>query len=130
MGSNLVAVTYTAKNTVISPDFLVWKFWGKEQFPHTFGQFAVLVVVCLNVLEMIVLTHIVEISLLTLFEFLLGSHAACNNRWEIFKTIVHPFTYINIQQDKIAVGFFGILLSQILHLQILAKPSIYLKAYV
>ena len=24
----------TAKNTVISPDFLVWKFCGKAQFPH------------------------------------------------------------------------------------------------
>ena len=27
---------YTAKNTVISPDFLVWKFCGKAQFPHSF----------------------------------------------------------------------------------------------
>ena len=25
---------FTAKNTVISPDFLVWKFCGKAQFPH------------------------------------------------------------------------------------------------
>ena len=25
----------TAKNIVISPDFLVWKFCGKAQFPHT-----------------------------------------------------------------------------------------------
>ena len=31
----------TAKNTVISPDFLVWKFWGKAQFPHSFGRFAI-----------------------------------------------------------------------------------------
>ena len=31
---------YTAKNTVISPDFLVWKFCGKAQFPHNFGRFA------------------------------------------------------------------------------------------
>ena len=30
----------TAKNTVISPNFLVWKFCGKEQFPHNFGQIA------------------------------------------------------------------------------------------
>ena len=30
----------TAKNTVIPPDFLVWKFCGKEQFPHSFGRFA------------------------------------------------------------------------------------------
>ena len=29
--------TYTAKNSVISPDFLVWKFCGKVQFPHSFG---------------------------------------------------------------------------------------------
>ena len=27
----------TAKNTVISLNFLVWKFCGKEQFPHSFG---------------------------------------------------------------------------------------------
>ena len=33
-------VDSTAKNTVISPNFLVWKFCGKEQFPHSFGQFA------------------------------------------------------------------------------------------
>ena len=26
------------KNTVISPDFLVWKFCGKAQFPHSFGK--------------------------------------------------------------------------------------------
>ena len=30
----------TAKNTVISPDFLVCKFWGKAQFLHGFGRFA------------------------------------------------------------------------------------------
>ena len=30
----------TAKNTVISPNFLVWKFCGKAQFPHSFGRFA------------------------------------------------------------------------------------------
>ena len=30
----------TAKNTVISPNFLVWKFYGKEQFPHSFGRIA------------------------------------------------------------------------------------------
>ena len=28
------------KNTAISPDFLVWKFCGKAQFPHSFGRFA------------------------------------------------------------------------------------------
>ena len=32
--------TSTVKNTVISPDFLVWKFFGKAQFPHSFGGFA------------------------------------------------------------------------------------------
>ena len=26
----------TTKNTVISPNFLVWKFCGKAQFPHSF----------------------------------------------------------------------------------------------
>ena len=30
---------YTAKNTVISPKFLVWKFCGKAQFPYSFGRF-------------------------------------------------------------------------------------------
>ena len=30
----------TAKNTVISPNFLVWKLCGKTQFPHSFGRFA------------------------------------------------------------------------------------------
>ena len=28
----------TVKNTVISPNFLVWKFCGKAQFPHSFGR--------------------------------------------------------------------------------------------
>ena len=27
-----------AKNRVISPNFLVWKFCGKAQFPHSFGE--------------------------------------------------------------------------------------------
>ena len=27
---------FTAKNTVISPNFLVWKFCGKGQFPREF----------------------------------------------------------------------------------------------
>ena len=31
-------VIYTAKNTVISHDFLEWKFCGKAQFPHSFGR--------------------------------------------------------------------------------------------
>ena len=30
----------TAKNTVVSPNFLVWKFCGKAQLPYSFGQFA------------------------------------------------------------------------------------------
>ena len=30
----------TAKNTVISPNFMVWKFCGKAQFPHSFGRIA------------------------------------------------------------------------------------------
>ena len=30
----------TAKNTVISPDSLVWKFCGKGQFPHSFWRIA------------------------------------------------------------------------------------------
>ena len=33
-------VMHTAKNTVISPNFLVWKFCGKTQFLHSFGRFA------------------------------------------------------------------------------------------
>ena len=36
VGVDLLRVLYTAKNTVISPDFLVWKFCGKAQFPHIF----------------------------------------------------------------------------------------------
>ena len=31
---------YTSKNTVISSYFLVWKFCGKAQFPHSLGRFA------------------------------------------------------------------------------------------
>ena len=30
----------TAKNAVISPDFLVWRFYGKTQFPHSFRRLA------------------------------------------------------------------------------------------
>ena len=33
-------ITSTAKNIVISPDFLVWKFRRETQFPHSFGQIA------------------------------------------------------------------------------------------
>ena len=32
--------TITVKNTVISPYFLVWKFYGKAQFPHSFVTMA------------------------------------------------------------------------------------------
>ena len=28
----------TAQNTVISPNFLMWKFFGKTQFSHSFGR--------------------------------------------------------------------------------------------
>ena len=28
----------TVKNTVFSPDFLVWKFCGKVKFPQSFGR--------------------------------------------------------------------------------------------
>ena len=31
-----------AKNTVLSPNFLVWKFCGKTEFPHSFGRFLLL----------------------------------------------------------------------------------------
>ena len=32
--------SFTAKNTVISSDYLVWTFCGKAQFPHSFRQIA------------------------------------------------------------------------------------------
>ena len=38
MQVNHVLVTSTAKNTVISLDFLVWKLYGKAQFSHSFGR--------------------------------------------------------------------------------------------
>ena len=31
----LMMIAHTAKNTVISPNFLVWKFCGKVQFSHS-----------------------------------------------------------------------------------------------
>ena len=34
------SMTTTAQNTVISPNFLVWKFCGKAQFLHSFGRIA------------------------------------------------------------------------------------------
>ena len=34
------ADSITAKNTVISPYILVWKFYGKAQFLHSFRRFA------------------------------------------------------------------------------------------
>ena len=33
-------IPFTAKNTVIPPNFLVWKFCGKAQFPHSFRRIA------------------------------------------------------------------------------------------
>ena len=35
-----IKVFNTSKNTVILPNFLVWKFCGKGQFLHSFGRFA------------------------------------------------------------------------------------------
>ena len=35
-----VIETITAKNAVISPDFLVWKFYGKAQFSYSFIRIA------------------------------------------------------------------------------------------
>ena len=31
---------FTSKNTIILPNFLVWKFCGKAQFPHSSGRIA------------------------------------------------------------------------------------------
>ena len=36
----LVCRVFTAKNNVILPNFLVWKFCGKAQFPQSFRRFA------------------------------------------------------------------------------------------
>ena len=33
-------ISVTAKNTVILPNFMLWKFYRKAQFPHSFGRFA------------------------------------------------------------------------------------------
>ena len=33
-------IKFTVKNTVISPNFLVWRFCGKAQFPHSFERIA------------------------------------------------------------------------------------------
>ena len=43
MGSNFFDKTFasgTEKNTVILPNFMVWQFYGKAQFPHSFGRIA------------------------------------------------------------------------------------------
>ena len=34
----IYTAVYTTKNNVILPSFVVWKFCGKAQFPHSFGQ--------------------------------------------------------------------------------------------
>ena len=34
----IYTAVYTTKNTVILPNFVVWKFCGKAQFPHSFGR--------------------------------------------------------------------------------------------
>ena len=46
LGNSFNCDTNTAKNTVISPDFLVWRFCGKAQFPHSFGRYAETVPFC------------------------------------------------------------------------------------
>ena len=33
-----LVIRYTAKNAIIPPNLLVWKFCGKAQFPHSFGR--------------------------------------------------------------------------------------------
>ena len=33
------SLAFTAENIVISPDFMVWKFRGKAQFPQSFERF-------------------------------------------------------------------------------------------
>ena len=33
-------MSLSAKSTVVSPDFLVWNFYGKAQFSQSFGQIA------------------------------------------------------------------------------------------
>ena len=38
--SETTIFTSTVKNTIISPDFLVWKFCRKAQFPHSFRRIA------------------------------------------------------------------------------------------
>ena len=39
---------HTAKNTVISPNFLVWKFCEKAEVPHSFGRIANRPKICRN----------------------------------------------------------------------------------
>ena len=36
----IIAQQFAEKNTIISPNFLVWEFCGKTQFPHSFGRTA------------------------------------------------------------------------------------------
>ena len=38
--SKILAVLVTVKNTPISDNFVVWKFCGTTQFPHSFGRIA------------------------------------------------------------------------------------------
>ena len=47
-------VTNTAKNTVISPNFLVWKFCEKAQFPQSFGRFQYLIYTSTYVIQQII----------------------------------------------------------------------------
>ena len=39
-GDRFTTYPFTTKNTVISPNFLMWKLCGKAQFPQSFGRFA------------------------------------------------------------------------------------------
>ena len=51
----------TAKNTAISPNLFVWKFFGKAQFPHSFGRILQWVITPLQYILMFITTTLLDI---------------------------------------------------------------------
>ena len=72
--SSIYVVCTTGKNAVISPDFLVWEFCGKAQFPlnfHTRWNYGIFRSVCdlfsIFTLIFIIISHIISLKQTHLF---------------------------------------------------------------
>ena len=98
--------THTAKNTVISPNFLVWKFYGKAKFRIVLPYLPKLGGNCAFSQNF----HTTKLGKITVFFTVTGVFTTLSNTWlRFFEKIANKYKLLTFLQKCSIIDFYRIL---------------------